>query len=67
MVVELTKIILCPVCGSRLIDADTSVNTQAMAMKVKNTVFHRGTWEPDLYVKCWKCGSSIGITATRNK
>lgn len=54
------KKILCPRCGRRLIDTESTVKSEIKDMDSKcETLYDR--WVPDYYVKCWKCKAHIGI------
>ncbi len=45
----------CPLCGSRIIDADEKVKSEVRAYKQAKK------WKADYYMKCWKCKSNIGL------
>ena len=51
----------CPVCGSRLCDADPSIKieTHIFESNMTNRLHHMHS--ADLYTKCWKCKSFIVI------
>lgn len=54
------KKLLCPQCGGRLIDAESTIEseTKAIDFRYDNSM---GKWIPDYYLKCWKCKANIGI------
>lgn len=50
------KILRCPVCGARLIDAAKNITTELRPEEDVQT-----GWQPDYYQKCYKCKKLIGI------
>lgn len=54
------KQLLCPQCGRRLMDTETSVKSETRVMdSPKDAILEK--WIPDYYLKCWKCKARIGI------
>lgn len=51
--------IRCPKCGRRLMDAEGNTQTEARIF-VKSIL-----WQPDLYIKCWKCSAKVGIKVNK--
>ena len=51
----------CPKCGSRLMDADECVQTQARVFDPYDQGPPRDRWRPDYYIKCRKCGTKIAF------
>lgn len=49
----------CPKCGRRLMDTEESTQTEAKILAQSIN------WHPDLYIKCWKCSSKIGIKVNK--
>lgn len=54
------KQLLCPRCGRRLIDTESSVNSETKDMDYQRDAILE-KWTPDYYLKCWKCKARIGI------
>ncbi|WP_444644963.1 hypothetical protein ACRQU7_07735 [Caproiciproducens sp. R1] len=52
------KPVLCPCCGSRLIDE--SVTTECNTYEIERNKQKLA----DFYVKCWKCKKDIAIVMT---
>lgn len=51
--------IQCPKCGRRLMDTEGNTQTEA---KILAKSIH---WQPDLYIKCWKCSAKVGIKVNK--
>jgi DNA-directed RNA polymerase subunit RPC12/RpoP len=49
------KQVICPRCGRRIVDTEDTFRTEAKLLDPNIE------WKPDLYIKCWKCSSKIGI------
>ena len=52
--------LLCPRCGRRLIDAESSVRSEMRDMESDREAFLK-RWVPDFYMKCWNCKAQVGI------
>lgn len=55
------KEVLCPICRSRIIDAEDGVHTELRVVKPNVTDLSQPTWRPDFYIKCWKCKSEVEL------
>lgn len=60
------KSVLCPQCGRRIFDSDKNVNTQTKVMNPYKQAHQKESWNPDFYIKCWKCHSIVGYRKTNN-
>lgn len=49
------KRIQCPHCGSRIIDADSDIDSEVRVIKESDQ------WRPEYYTKCWNCKAEIGL------
>jgi DNA-directed RNA polymerase subunit RPC12/RpoP len=57
----MVKHIICPRCGRRLMDTEETAQTEAKILAPEIE------WQPDLYIKCWKCSSKVGIKVINRK
>lgn len=55
------KEVYCPLCRSRIIDAENSVYTELRVIDPKGHDPPQQSWKPDYYVKCWKCKSEVAL------
>ncbi len=61
------KTIQCPLCGSRIMDAEENVSTQTMVVKPNDPDTLLNKWSPDYYIKCWKCKAKIALRKIENR
>lgn len=57
----MVKHIICPRCGRRLMDTKETAQTEAKILAPEIE------WQPDLYIKCWKCSSKVEIKVINKK
>ena len=60
-----TRSVNCPNCGRRIISEDINICT--LTKVIRNTERQprkKDDWQPQHYIKCWKCGSKIGFRVT---
>lgn len=55
------KEVFCPICHSRIIDAEDGVHTELKIVNPKGNAPPQPTWKPDFYIKCWKCKSEVAL------
>lgn len=55
------KLVLCPQCGSRIMDSEENVSTQTKVVRTNGPEPPTNRWPPDYYIKCWKCHSKVAF------
>ncbi|WKY49092.1 hypothetical protein Q5O24_07225 [Eubacteriaceae bacterium ES3] len=60
------KPVSCPQCGRRIFDSEKNVKTQTMVINPHKQNHRKDIWNPDYYIKCWKCQSIVGYRKINN-
>ena len=58
------KTVRCPCCGGRVLDAAGNVDTEVKVVKLSDPLLEQELWQPDYYIKCWKCKAKLAIRKT---